>query len=53
MEGERIAEYGRYAVSVTYFGINTKWVVILSVTYGTSPVISKAYIEWNRRKVFA
>jgi len=33
--------------------INSKWTVIPGVTYGTGPIISKAYIEWTSRKVFA
>ena len=53
MEGDGIAEHGHHAASVTYFGINSKWIMITNVTYGTNPVISKPYIEWNSRKASA
>ena len=55
MEGDGIAEYEHRAASIRYFGININpgWVVNSSVTYGTNPIISKPYIEWNFRKVFS
>jgi len=53
MEGDGIAGHGHRAASVTYFRVNSKWTVVLIVTYGTDPVIPKAYMKWNNGKVFA
>ena len=53
MEGGSIVEYGHRAESVTYFGINSERIMISSITYGTNPIVSKAYIKWNSRKVLA
>ena len=51
MEGEDIAEYGHLTSSITSFGINSKRIVISSVTYGSNTITSKACIEWAARKV--